>query len=333
LLKGGFRPPAEIAALRSYLRHRETLVQSCATAITRMQKALVQMNLQLHVAISDIAGVTGLRILRDIVGGETDATRLARHRDQRCRASEAEIVEALTGHYRSEQLFALRQNLEIYDSLQDQMRACDTEIERHLTQLAASAGPATEPLGAPRSRQKPRRNEPRFDIRTPLQRMTDSDLSRIDGIGPYNALRLVSEIGTDMSRWPTERHFTSWLTLAPANKVSGGRLLSSHTRPSSNRAAVILRGAAASVSRTQTALGAFYRRLAYRIGKAKALTATARKIAILVYRTLKGEIIYTDPGAAAYDNRRRDTVIRHLRQRAQNLGFELVDLKTGSIGG
>jgi transposase len=331
LLKGSFRPKAEIAALRSYLRHRETLVQSCATAITRMQKALALMNLQLHVAISDITGVTGLRILRDIVGGETDAKRLARHRDQRCKASEAEIVEALTGHYRPEHIFALRQNLEIHDSLQDRMKACDIEIERHLTQLAAGANPTGQPLGAPRSKEKPRGNEPRFDIRTPLHRLTNADLSRIDGIGPHNALRLVSEVGTDMTRWPTERHFTSWLTLAPANKVSGGRLLSSRTRPSANRAAVILRGAAASVSRTQTALGAFYRRLAYRIGKAKALTATARKIAILVYHTLKGEIIYADPGAAAYDNRRRDTVIRHLRQRAKNLGFELVDLQTGTI--
>lgn len=333
LLRGSFRPAAEITALRSYLRHRETLVQSCGTAVLQMQKALVQMNLQLHVAISDITGVTGLRILRDIVTGETDPTRLAKHRDRRCKASETEIISALTGHFRPEQIFALRQNLEVYDALQRLMRECDIEIEQHLTLLATKVEPPQEPLAAVSKSRATRPNEPHFDVRPPLHRLTHVDLSRIDGIGPYNALRLISEIGTDMSRWPTAGHFTSWLTLAPANKISGGRLLSSRTMPSANRAAVVLRTSAASLGRTQTALGAVYRRLAYRIGKAKAITATARKLAVLVYRTLKGELIYNDPGADAYNNHRRETVIRHLRRRAQGLGLELVDVKTGAVGG
>ena len=157
------------------------------------------------------------------------------------------------------------------------------------------------------------------------------DLSQLDGIGPYNALRLLSEIGTDMTRWPTDKHFTSWLTLAPQNKISGGRLLSSRTQPSANRAAAILRLAAMNLGRTQTALGAFYRRLAFRVGKAKAITATARKLAILVYRVLKGDLVYQDPGAAAYEARDRARVLHRLRQRAQNLGFALVDLKTGEV--
>jgi len=331
LLRGSFRPVAEIATLRSYLRHRETLIQSAATTINRMQKALVQMNLQLHVVISDITGTTGLRILRDIVNGQTDPQHLALHRDARCQASQAEIAAALTGHYRPEHLFVLTQNLELYDAFHRQIESCDIQIEGHLRTLAASADTPLAPLPAARSRQKARGHEPRFDVRTPLHQLSGADLSQLDGIGPYNALRLICEIGTDMSRWPSERHFTSWLTLAPDNKVSGGRLLSSRTPPSANRAAAVLRMAAVSLGRTQTALGAFYRRLAYRIGKAKAITATARKLAILVYRTLKGDLVYQDPGAATYDLRHRESLVRRLRQRAGALGFNLVNGQTGEI--
>jgi transposase len=161
--------------------------------------------------------------------------------------------------------------------------------------------------------------------------LTGVDLTQIDALGPYSALRLLAEIGTDMSRWPTEKHFTSWLTLAPHNKISGGRLLSSKTPPSANRAAAILRIAAMTLGRTETALGAFYRRLAYRVGKAKAITATARKLAILVYRTLKDGLMYQDPGAAAYDAQNRSRVLRRLRHRAANLGYALVNRQTGEL--
>ncbi len=331
LLRGSFRPTAAIAALRAYLRHRETLVQSAATHVQRMQKALVQMNLQLPVVISDITGVTGLRIVRDIIAGQTDPHVLAKHRDPRCQASEAEIVAALTGHYRPEHLFVLQQNLELFDAYQRQLAACDGAIEAHLHTLAAAAPAPRGPLPAPRTRRKPRDNEPQFDIRSPLHQVTGVDLTQLDAIGPYSALRLLGEIGTDMSRWPTEKHFTSWLTLAPHNQISGGRLLSSKTQPSANRAAGILRMAAMSLARTETALGAFYRRLAYRVGKAKAITATARKLAILVYHTLKDGLVYHDPGAAAYDAHHRQRVIRRLRQRAANLGFALVDRATGEV--
>jgi len=331
LLRGSFRPPAAIAALRAYLRHRETLVQSAATHVQRMQKALVQMNLQLPVVISDITGVTGLRILRDIIAGQTDPHALAQHRDHRCQASEAEITAALTGHYRPEHVFVLQQNLELFDAYQRQLAACDTAIETHVQTLATQAPAPADPLPGPRTRKKPRNNEPRFEIRTPLHQLTGVDLTQIDAIGPYSALRLLAEIGTDMSRWPTEKHFTSWLTLAPHNKISGGRLLSSKTQPSANRAAAILRMAAMNLGRTDTALGAFYRRLAYRVGKAKAITATARKLAILVYRTLKDGLRYQDPGAAAYDAQHRTRVLRHLRQRAATLGFSLLNRDTGEL--
>jgi transposase len=331
LLRGSFRPVDSIVALRAYLRHRETLVQSAGMHIQRMQKALVQMNLQLPLVVSDITGVTGLRILRDIVAGRRDPHALAQHRDGRCQATHAEIVAALTGNYRPEHLFVLKQNLELFDGCQTQIAACDTAIEAHVQTLIATVDTPAAPLPKARVTRKPRHNEPRFEIRTPLHQLTGVDLTQIDGIASYTALKLVSEIGTDMRRWPSEKHFTSWLTLAPKNRISGGRLLSSQTQPSANRAAAILRMAAMSLGRTQTALGAFYRRLAFRVGKAKAITATARKLAVLVYRTLKGELVYRDAGADAYDAQQQTRVLRRLRQRAATLGFELVNRETGEV--
>ena len=332
LVRGSFRPPAGIVALRAYLRHRESLIQHGGSCIQRMQKALIQMNVQLTLVVSDVSGETGLRIVRDIVAGQTNPTVLAAHRNYRCRASEAEIAAALTGHYQPEHVFVLGQHLEAYEFVQRQLTACDHAIEAQLHRLATDAARTTPPPPA-RPRQAPYRNAPRFDVRTPLYQLTGADLSQLDGIGPYNALRLIAEIGTDMTRWPTEKHFTSWLTLAPQNKVSGGRLLSSRTRPSANRAATVLRLAVFTLGRSQTALGAFYRRLSIRVGKAKAITATARKLAILVYRTLKGAFLYRDPGAAAYDAHHRVRVIRNLRRRAADLGLELVDRSTGAVLG
>ncbi len=332
LLRASFRPSEAIVALRAYLRHRQSVVESAGTHIQRMQKALVQMNLQLPLVVSDITGVTGLRILRDIVAGQRDPERLAAHRDYRCRASKAEIVAALTGHYRPEHLFALQQNLESFDLCQTQLAACDRVIETHVQTLTARLAAPSASLPDPRVTKKPRDNEPRFEIRTPLHQLTGGiDLTQIDGIAPYTALKLVSEIGTDMARWPSAKHFTSWLTLAPKNKISGGRLLSSRTQPSANRAAAMLRMAVMGLSRTQTALGAFYRRVAARIGKPQAITATARKLAILVYRALKGELVYRDPGADTYDLHQRTRTLRRLRQRAATLGFELVNRETGEV--
>ena len=332
LLRGSFRPSDRIVALRGYLRHRQTLIESAGTYIQRMQKALVQMNLQLPLVVSDITGATGLRILRDIVAGHRDPQALAEHRDHRCHASKAAIIAALTGNYRPEHLFALQQNLALFDACQTQLALCDGAIDTHVQTLTAHVPLPASPLPAPRVTKKPRDNEPRFEIRAPLHQLTGGvDLTQIDGIAPYTALKLISEIGPDMSRWPTEKHFTSWLTLAPKNKISGGRLLSSRTQPSANRAAGVLRMTAMSLGRTQTALGAFYRRLAARIGKPQAITATARKLAILIYRALKGELAYRDPGTDAYDLQQRTRVLRRLRQRAATLGFSLLNRETGEI--
>ena len=331
LLRGSFRPAAEIASLRAYLRHREKLVQGAASHIRRMQKVLVQMNLLLHNVISDITGVTGMRILRDIVAGVTDPMVLASHRDYRCRASVEEIAASLTGNYRAEHLFVLRQNLELFDTFQRQIQTCDGEIESLLRTLAAKQRRPKAPVPSPRCKPRFCDNEPRFEIRDPLYRLAGADLTQIDSIGPYTALKLIAEVGTDMSRWPTYKHFTSWLTLAPKNKITGGRLISSKTQPSANRAATVLRMCAMVVGRTSTALGAYYRRIAYRIGKPKAITATARKLAILVYRVLKGDLNYNDPGAQAYEDHHRTRTLRNLRNRATQLGFGLVNVETGEL--
>jgi len=332
LLHASFRPAGAIVALRSYVRHRQTMVEAAATCIHRMQKALDQMNLKLHHVLSDLTGVTGMAIVRDILAGVRDPHKLAAHRHGGCKASEAQIAAALTGNYRPEHLFVLRQNFEAFEFHQRQISKCDQAIDAQLTRLAETCQPPSQELPAARPRCKPSKNEPRIELREPLHRLTGgADLSQIDGIGPYGALQLIAEIGTDMSRWPSEKHFTGWLTLAPNNKLSGKRLLSSRTQPSANRAAAVLRRAAMSLTRSATALGAYYRRVAYRLGQPKAITATARKLAILVYRVLRGEITYQDPGAAAYLQLHRTRLINSLRRRAQELGLSLINLETGEV--
>jgi transposase len=322
LLRASFRPGPAIVALRAYLRHRERMLEYAASHVQHMQKALMQMNLQLHHVVSDITGVTGMKILRAIAAGERDPGVLARHRDVRCKASVATIVEALTGNYRSEHVFALRQAIELYEAYQAKVEDCDTEIERCVRALPIDAAACTLPPARWRKARR-QKNEPDFEIRAVLHGLLGVDLTQINGIGPYSALRIVAECGTDMTRWPTAKHFTSWLTLAPGSKISGGKVLSSRTRRSTNRAATLLRLAAVSVGRTSTALGAFFRRLASRTGKAKAVTATARKIAVLLYNTLRHGMAYVDPGANYYEERYRERTIKNLRRRAEAMGLTL----------
>ena len=307
LLRGSFRPREAVVRLRTYLRLRERLVDYAAAHIQHMQKALMQMNVQLHHAVTDITGVTGMRIIRAIVAGEQAPEILAAHRDVRCAASEETLRAALTGHYRMEHVFALRQAVELYDIHQAKIAECDTEIEATLCAMNQGRPAPAAPL--PARRHAKGRNEPRFDARAALYTLLGADLSQIHGLGPYTVLRLVAECGDDMTKWPTAKHFTSWLSLAPANKISGGRVLSTATRRSANRAAAVLRIAAVNIGRTQTALGAFYRRLAARAGKAKAVTATARKLAILFYKALRFGMTYADPGVSSYEARYRERVV------------------------
>jgi transposase len=321
LLRASFWPKAEIAALRAYLRHRERLLEYAASHVQHMQKALMLMNLQLHHVVSDITGVTGMKILRAIIDGERDPSALAIHRDVRCKASLDTIRQALTGNYQPEHVFALRQALELYDTYQAKMRDCDVEIERCLQALPKLP---TAPLPSPRTR-RVQKNDPAFEIRTELHALLGVDLTQIHGVGPYSALRILAECGTDMSRWPTSKHFTSWLALAPGSKISGGKVLSARTRPSGNRAAHLLRLAAVSVGKTSTAMGAFFRRIAARAGKPKAVTATARKLAVLLYNTIRYGAEYVDPGENYYEERYRQRSINGLRKRAEALGFTLVE--------
>ena len=323
LLRASFRPAARVVALRAYLRHRQRLVEYAASHVQHMQKALMQMNVQLHHVVSDITGVTGMAIIRAIVDGEDDAAVLAAFRDVRCKASVETIRDALTGHYRAEHTFCLQQALQLYDVYQAQMCDCDVMIEKALHELNRQQQPPSDPLPKPRNKQR-NKNEPRFEIRSALYSLIGVDITQIHGLGPYSALKLISECGTDMSRWPTAKHFTAWLSLAPGSKVSGGKVLSSKTRRSTNRAAGVLRLAALSVGRTSTALGAFYRRLAVRAGKAKAVTATARKIAILFYNTLRYGTAYLDPGANRYEQQYKKRAVKALHRRAVALGYELV---------
>jgi transposase len=323
LLRGSFRPHERVVRLRALLRHRERLIDQAASYIQHMQKALMQMNVQLHHVVSDITGGTGMKIVRAIIAGVHDPAVLAQHRDVRCKESVETIREALTGNYRPEHLFALRHALELYDFVQAKVAECDVEIEAVLRDLNSDRRPPEAPI--PSVRHAAGKNEPKFDVRGSLYTLLGADLSQIHGLGPYTVLRLVAECGQDMRRWPTSKHFTSWLTLAPGNKISGGRVLSSTTRRSSNRAAALLRMAAVNIGRTQTAVGAFYRRLAARVGKAKAVTATARKLAILFYNALRFGLVYADPGADQYEERYRKRVLHHLQRRARQLGYTLVE--------
>ena len=293
LLSVSFRPKGRIAELRSYVRQRERLLEYAASHIQHMQKALMEMNLQVHHVVADITGSTGMRIIRAILAGERDPAVLAALRDSRCRADVETIEKALGGNYRAEHLFALEQALALYDSYQEKVLACDARIETVLKELSLERDRCTTPVPPPGRRMPSTANALDFDVRAALFKLLGKDVIRVNGLGPYLTLKLIAECGDDLSAWPNAKHFTSWLCLAPHNKISGGRVLSSHTRRSGNRAASLLRLAAISVGRTDTALGAFYRRLAARIGKAKAVTATARKIAVLFYNALRyGDGVY-----------------------------------------
>jgi transposase len=326
LLRASFRPGRDIAALRAYLRHRERLLDYASAHIQHMQKALTFMNIQLHHVVQDITGATGMKIIRAIVAGERDSHVLAKFRDIRCKSSEETICSALVGNYQPEHVFALTQSLALYDFYQARVDECDAQIEQALAVLKADKPEPEQPIPKVRHRTK-QPNSVNFDVRTALYQLIGVDLTQIHGIGPFLALRLIAECGTDLSKWRSSKHFTSWLTLSPGCKISGGKILSAHSRKSKNRLTAHLRLAAVTVGKTNTALGAFYRRLSARIGKAKAVTATARKIAVLFYNAMRFGMNYSDPGADQYEQKYRERVIKQLHRRAAEFGFELHELE------
>lgn len=324
LLQASFRPPEEICALRALVRHRGNLIRYRSAHIQHMQKALQQMNVQLTQVVSDITGVTGLNIIRAIVAGEHNPQVLARMRNPQCAKSEAEIAAALQGHYRFEHLFVLKQALAQYDFYDQQIRECDAEIESMYAALSPADldGEDVPPPPKPKH-QKPRKNQAHFDLATALYRTVGVDLTAIDGIDALTVQKVIAEIGLDMSRWPTVKHFASWLGLAPHNKKTGGKVISSRTKKTQNRANTALRLAAQSLSRSDSALGGFYRRKRAQHGAAIANVATAHKLARIIYHMLKYREAYTDPGEAYYEQKYRERAIRNLKRKAISLGFDL----------
>ncbi len=323
LLSAAFRPDQQICILRTYLRQRANLVTSAARHIQHMQKALTQMNLKLQHVVSDVTGATGMRIIRAIIQGNHDPEDLAQLRDYRCKKPARVIAKALHGYYRADHLFELRQAVELFDVYQSKIAACDYEIEAHL-QSFEDRSDGTEVHKARPGKIKRYANQLHFDARSPLHRMTGVDLTRIDGIDSHSALKVVSEIGLDMTRWPTVKHFTSWLGLCPGSKITGGKVLSSRTRRSSNPATNFLRLAASSLYNSQTALGAFYRRMKARLGAPKAITATAHKLARLIYLMIRFGTEYVDRGMEYYEQKYKNSVIGNLARRASHLGLQLV---------
>lgn len=329
LLSESFRPDADLIALRTLLRHRAQLIEHRSPHVLHMQKALIHMNIRLDQAVADPTGDTGLRIIRAIVAGERDPQKLAALRNSHCHKDEAEMTRALTGTWRAEHLFVLQQALELYDFYTQQIAACDAEIERTYAAVRPDwPAPAPEdqaPL-PPNKRSSNSKNLPKdsaIHVRQHLRRITGLDLTAVDGLSLDLAQKIISEIGTDMSKFPTEKHFTSWLKLCPNNQITGGKILRSSTGQSHNRARQAFLQAAASVARSHCAFGAFYRRLKARVGPAQAQVATAHKIARVVYHLLKHQVEYQQLSAEAYEQQFREQEIRHLQRKAARLGFEL----------
>jgi len=325
LLNNSFQPPSEIRVLRTYWRQRAEHVRGAATCIQRMQKALTQMNVQLANVISDLSGLTGQTIVRAIVAGERDPQKLAELRDPRVQASPKEIAKSLEGNWRPELLFLLQQEIEMYDTYQRRVAECDQQLQRQLTSFPGTVAPKQREGDGKRKRAKPAKNAPGFDLGAELQRITGVDLTRIDGIDVMVAQTVLAEVGLDMSRWKTEAHFSSWLGLCPDNRITGDKVLSRGTRRVVNRAATALRMAANALLRSQTYLGAQYRRLRTKLGAPKAITAMAHRLARLTYRMLKYGQRYVDKGAEYYEQKYRNQQLRFLQKKAAQLGFRITE--------
>jgi transposase len=322
LLTAAFRPAEPIRVWRSSQRHRANLIEDAGRHMQWLAKALEQMHVKLPAVVSDRTGMTGMSILRAIVRGERAPQALATLRDRRCQESAATIARALQGTWQPEPLCAFQQSLALYDYYHEQIAACDRVIEEPLTGMAL---PEVPPLEPPRRVRRRRDNEVTFDARQRLHHMARVALTAIEGIEESTALMVLSEIGTDMSRWPSEKHCGSWLGLAPNPKKSGGKVPSSATRPGVNRAAQALRLAAKNVQRSKSALGAFFRRIAARRGLAKAMTATAYKLARIVYALLKHGTAYVAHGLAAYETAYRERVVHQGKRKAAELGLVVVE--------
>jgi len=316
-LRAAWRPDGEVCVVRAVARQREVLLVDQASWVQRMQKSLVQMNIQLTEVLTDVMGMTGQAIIRDIIAGERDPKALARHRDRRVKASAEEITKALTGNWRDEHLFVLRQALAMYDDIARHLAECDSKLQALLRAL----GQRNVDLGkVPRAGSKLRQE---FDARQTLANWAGVDLTRINGLGLTAVMKILSELGPDLSRFATVKHFCSWLGLCPGTKISGGKVLSAKTKRSANRVRQALKMAAMSLSHSDSALGAFYRRLCSRMDKPSANTATAHKLARMVYFMLTRGEDFVDQGQQRYEEQQRQRSIAALKRRAAALGFQI----------
>ena len=329
LLKRSFRPTAEIRAIRSCWRERAEYVQQAGACVQRMQKALTEMNVQLTTVLSDLSGLTGMKIIRAIVSGERDGKKLAEFRDPKVKASKETIAKSLEGTWLPEQVAIVARQLADWDHVQKQMAACDKDLAALLKELPAAEVKPVEPTAGKtgkRQRKKASKNQPGFDIAGELKRVAGVDLTRIDGIQAMTVQTLIAEAGLDMSKWPTEYHFVSWIGLAPRNEVSGGKVLNKKTRKVVSRLATALRIAASTLRTSQSYLGAQFRRLQSRLGPPKTITAMAAKLARLVYRMLKYGEEYVDKGTAQYEEKYRQQKLKMITRQAAQHGFALVPL-------
>jgi len=329
LLRGSFRPPETVCAVRSLLRHRDGLVRAAATCVHRLHKALTQMNVQLQHVIADITGVTGLAILEAILGGERDPVALAQLKDSRIKASTDVIAKSLRGDWRSEHLFTLRQCVETWKHYQGQITACDEEVARLLQGFAAKVDVTAQPLPARTSTHKtPQKNEPRFEARAELYRTCGVDLTQVPGIQSGTALVLLAELGPDFAeRFPTAKHFASWLGLCPDNRITGGKIMSSSTRDVKSRAATALRLAAQALNKAQNYFGDLYRRWKARLGTPKAITAMAHKLARILWHLFKHREAFNPEVFKKEEERMQRKRLARLRHTAAAFGLKLVPVQ------
>jgi transposase len=328
LLNGAFRPNEQVCVLRTYMRQRSMLIRQASVHIQHIQKALSQMNLQLHHVMSDITGATGMKIVRDIIKGERDPLKLACYRDKRCKSSLEVIAKSLTGNYREEHIFSLSQAVELYDIYKEKIAVCDSRIEMQLSGFS-DCSKEKEKNRTDLVQKKPKsrcKNKLNFDVSSHLIRITGVDLTAIPGLEASTALKIISEIGLDLTRWKGPKQFASWLGLCPGNKVSGGKRLGGKTKRTSNNVATSLRMAASTLYASQSALGAFFRRLKSRLGAPKATTAAAHKIALIIFEMLQNHVEYNEVGQDYYEQQYRERLIKNLGFRAKTLGFELKEI-------
>ena len=321
LLQGSFHPPEAVAAVRTVLRHRTSLVQMASSHVQRMQKALTQMNVQLHHVISDITGMTGLAILDAILAGERRPEVLAQLRHRNIRANEETIIKSLEGTWRREHLFTLRQSLAAYRNYQTQIEQCDSELQDMLGAFESWTDPDARPVtGGPKDRLDPHG----FHLRAEFYRIFGVDLTQIPGVGVQTVYTLFAECGRDLSAFPTAGCFASWLGLCPDNRITGGKVLSTRTRKVNNPASTALRIAAQSLHRSESCLGDSYRRKRYQLGPPKAITAIAHKLARIIYHLVSTQQPYDDSVLAQDEHQTRIRKTRRLKSLAQALGYQLV---------